>query len=64
MKHYNQIEESRLYKVWEAADALDVTNQTIRKYIKAGHLEGMRQGRSIDITGKSLKKFLMAQTSS
>jgi len=52
------IENIKFYTVAETADALHVTPQTVRSYLKGGKLHGQRIGRPILITEKALKKFL------
>jgi excisionase family DNA binding protein len=46
------------YTVQEAAQALDVTPQTVRAYIKDGKLKSKRIGRPILITEKDLRQFV------
>jgi len=55
-----EIEGIRFYNVLEVAQALNVTPQTVRAYIKKGRLKGQRIGRPILITEKNLKEFLQA----
>lgn len=57
-----EIEGIRFYTVAEAAEALKVTPQTIRKYIKEGKLEAKRIGRPLLITENNLKRFLTGET--
>lgn len=52
------IEGIKFYRIQEAAEALRVTPQTIRAYIKQGRLQATRVGRPILITEKNLKAFL------
>lgn len=54
------IEGIKFYTIPEAAEALKVTPQTIRAYIKKGRLRSQRIGRPILITEKNLKEFLQA----
>jgi excisionase family DNA binding protein len=53
-----EIEGIKFYTIPEAAEALHVTPQTIRAWIKQGKLKGRRVGRPILITEKNLKDFL------
>ena len=52
------IEGIKFYTIPKTAEALNVTPQTIRAYIKKGKIKGHRIGRPILITEKNLKKFL------
>lgn len=52
------IEGIRFYKISEVAEALNVTPQTIRAYIKQGKLTAQRIGRPIFITDRSLREFV------
>lgn len=52
------IENIKFYTVTETAEALHVTPQTVRSYLKDGKLQGKRIGRPILITEKALRKFL------
>lgn len=54
------IEGIKFYTIPETAQALRVTPQTIRAYIKRGKLKGQRIGKPIVITETNLKKFLTA----
>jgi excisionase family DNA binding protein len=54
------IEGIKFYKIPETAEALNVTPQTVRAYIKNGRLKGQRIGRPILITENNLKEFLQA----
>lgn len=54
------IEGIKFYTIPETAQALRVTPQTIRAYIKQGKLKGQRIGRPILITENNLKEFLKA----
>jgi excisionase family DNA binding protein len=53
-----EIEGIKFYTIPEAAEALHVTPQTIRAWIKQGKLKARRVGRPILITEKNLKDFL------
>jgi excisionase family DNA binding protein len=52
------IEGIKFYTVPETAEALNVTPQTIRTYIKKGRINSQRIGRPILITENNLKEFL------
>jgi len=52
------IEGIKFYTIPETAQALRVTPQTVRAYIKQGKLKGQRIGRPILITESNLKEFL------
>lgn len=52
------IEGIKFFTIPEIADALHVTPQTIRAYIKAGRIKSQRIGRPIYITENNLKEFL------
>jgi len=52
------IEGIKFYRIPEVAEALQVTPQTIRAYIKQGRLRGKRIGRPILITERSIREFL------
>jgi excisionase family DNA binding protein len=52
------IEGIKFYTIPEAAQALKVTPQTIRAWIKQGRLKAQRIGRPILITETNLKEFL------
>ncbi len=52
------IEGIKFYTIPETAQALNVTPQTVRAYIKQGRLKGQRIGRPILITERNLKEFL------
>lgn len=52
------IEGIKFYTIPEIAEALQVTPQTIRTYIKQGRLKAQRIGRPILITENNLKDFL------
>lgn len=52
------IEGIKLFTVSEVAEAMGVTHQTVRKYIKTGKLKAQRVGKSLLITDKSIKAFL------
>lgn len=52
------IEGIKFYTIPETAQALKVTPQTIRSWIKKGRLKSQRIGRPILITENNLKEFL------
>ena len=52
------IEGIKFYTIPETAEALNVTPQTIRAWIKQGKLKSQRIGRPILITENNLKEFL------
>ena len=55
-----EIEGIKFYTIPETAEALNITPQTVRAYIKKGRLKGQRIGRPILITENNLKEFLKA----
>ena len=55
-----EIEGIKFYTIPDTAEALNVTPQTVRAYIKQGKLKGQRIGRPILITENNLKEFLKA----
>ena len=52
------IEGIKFYTIPETAQALRVTPQTIRAWIKQGKIQSQRIGRPILITETNLKEFL------
>jgi excisionase family DNA binding protein len=52
----------RLYNVAEAAALLEVTSQTVRKYIKEEKLQAQKIGRAFFITEENLQAFLNGGT--
>jgi excisionase family DNA binding protein len=54
------IEGIKFYTIPEVAEALRVTPQTIRAWIKTGRLKAKRIGRPILITENNLREFLQA----
>lgn len=52
------IEGIKFYRIPEVAEALQVTPQTVRAWIKEGKLRSQRIGRPILITEKNLREFL------
>lgn len=53
-----EIEGIKFYTVQETAEALEVTAQTVRSYIKQDRLKATRIGRPLLITEQNLKDFL------
>lgn len=53
-----EIEGVKLYNIKETAEALRVTPQTIRAYIKQGMLKTVRIGKPILISHNSITNFL------
>lgn len=47
-----------LLTVKEAAEYLGVSTMTIRRYLKAGKLEGLQYSRDIKVKKQSLEKFI------
>ena len=54
------IEGIKFYTIPEVAEALHVTPQTVRNWIKSGKIKSQRIGRPILITESNLKEFLKA----
>jgi len=52
------IEDVKFYTVMEVAEALRITPQTVRAYIRRGELKGQRIGRPILITEKNIREFV------
>jgi excisionase family DNA binding protein len=52
------IEGIKFYTIPEVANALHVTPQTVRAYIKRGELRSQRIGKPIFITESNLREFL------
>jgi len=52
------IEGVKFYNIQETAQALQVTPQTIRAYIRQGRLKSIRIGRPLLITEKNLREFI------
>ena len=53
-----RIEGIRFFSVPEIAQALDVTPQSVRMWIKNGKLKGVRVGRPILVSEQNFKEFL------
>lgn len=53
-----EIEGVKFYKIPEVAEALNVTPQTIRAYIKQGRLKAQRIGRPFLIREEDIKEFI------
>jgi excisionase family DNA binding protein len=56
------IEGIKFYTIPETAEALRVTPQTIRAWIKQGKIKSQRIGRPILITERNLREFLLSST--
>ena len=54
------IEGIKFYTIPEVAEALHVTPQTVRNWIRSGKIKSQRIGRPILITESNLKEFLKA----
>ncbi len=54
------IENIKFYTIPETAQALKVTPQAVRAWIKQGRIKSQRIGRPILITENNLKEFLQA----
>jgi excisionase family DNA binding protein len=52
------IEGIKFYTIPETAEALHITPQTVRSWIKQGKIKSQRIGRPILITEKNLREFL------
>jgi excisionase family DNA binding protein len=57
-----EIQGIKFYTIPETAQALRVTPQTIRAWIKQGKIKSQRIGRPILITENNLLEFLQAKT--
>jgi excisionase family DNA binding protein len=55
-----EIQGITFYTIPETAEALRVTSQTIRSWIKQGKLKSQRIGRPIFITEENIREFLQA----
>lgn len=53
-----EIEGIKFYTIPEVAEALRVTPQTVRNWIKGGRLKSQRIGKPIYITENNIKEFL------
>jgi excisionase family DNA binding protein len=53
-----EIQGIKFYTVAETAEALGITSQTVRAWIKEGKLKSQRIGRPILITEKNIREFL------
>jgi len=56
-----EIEGIKFYRIPEVAEALGVTTETVRAWLKKGRLKGVRIGRPIFITEKSIREFLTGE---
>ncbi len=54
----NEIDRHKLYTVEETARFLEVSDQTVRKYLRNGLLSGKKIGRRWHVKGQSIKKFI------
>lgn len=52
------IENNKIYDIQEAAALLDLTPQTVRKYIKSGKLKYKATGARYYVVGEDLQEFL------
>lgn len=52
------IENIKFFRIPEVAEALHITPQTVRAYIKQGKIKSQRIGKPILITEKNLREFL------
>lgn len=50
----------KLYTVKDIAKAMEVEEQTVRRYIKRGFLQSKKIGRNIFITEAQLREFIEA----
>ena len=50
----------KLYTVKDIAKAMEVEEQTVRRYIKRGFLQSKKIGRSIFVTEAQLREFIDA----
>ncbi len=48
----------KLYTTKDIAKAMDVTDRTVRRYIRDGHLQAKKVGRNIFITEEALREFI------
>ena len=55
-----EIGDVKLYSVKDIAKAMEVEEQTVRRYIKRGFLQSKKIGRNIFITEAQLKEFIEA----
>jgi excisionase family DNA binding protein len=53
-----EIEGIKFFTIQEVASKLDITSQTIRKYIKQDKLKAQKIGRAFLVSEKSLFEFL------
>jgi len=52
------VENVKFYTVAEIAQAMRVTPQTVREYIKRGRIKAQRIGRPLLVTEQALREFL------
>lgn len=55
-----RVEGVKFYSIIDAAKELDLTPQTVRKYVKEGKLKSKRVGKPILITDKHIKELRKA----
>ena len=55
-----EIGDVKLYTVKDIAKAMEVEEQTVRRYIKRGFLQSKKIGRSIFVTEAQLREFIEA----
>jgi len=55
-----EIGDVKLYTVKDIAKAMEVEEQTVRRYIKRGFLQSKKIGRNIFITEAQLREFIEA----
>lgn len=53
-----QISGYTMYNVQELVSILEITEVSVRKYIKEGKIKGQRIGRGYYVSEEALKKFL------
>jgi len=56
------VENTKFYTVAEIAQAMRVTPQTVREYIKRGRIKAQRIGRPLVISEQALRAFLQEAT--
>ena len=53
-----EIGKTKLYSVKDIARAMEVTEQTVRRYVRDGHLKSTKIARNIFITEEQLREFI------
>ena len=53
-----QIGDIKLYSLMELANILDITDVTLRRYIKSGRLKAQKIGGAYHVTETNLNQFL------